>query len=61
MNEDPTTFSMYTKLEETVNKFTEQSKDSQKFIRLELWVEINTRLKENLDLAGIHMKKTWIF
>lgn len=52
---------MYTKLEETVNKFTEQSKDSQKFIRLELWVEINTRLKENLDLAGIHMKKTWIF
>lgn len=36
INEDPTTFAIDTKLEETVNALTEKNGDSQRSIRLEL-------------------------
>jgi hypothetical protein len=45
VNEDTTTVAIDTKLEEGVNRLTEKDADSQKSIRLELWVETNTRLK----------------
>lgn len=56
INEDTTTFAIDTKLEETVNTLTERNGDSQRSIRLQLWVETNTRLKENWINRNSHEK-----